>query len=399
MDAFRFFLEGEGMKTEGRYVRANRVMTRRGFVHAACVSSLASVAGLLLDGCGSQASAPLSAGSGSAPSSGASPTSNAVSVTSGSADPAYPIPKSAKLHEQLTNTLFAFDTVVTLKASCAPETMEALSDRCGYFESIFSRTIESSDIGRVNAAVGAPVEVAPETADIIEQALAYCKESNGLFDITIGAVSSLWDFKGGIVPDATALAEGVAHVDYTKVRLEGRTVTLLDSLAKLDLGGIAKGYIADDLCRMLVEAGCDSGFVNLGGNVKTVGVRPDGKPWHVGVQDPNDETGTVIAALYADPAGTSVVTSGLYERQFEKDGKRYWHILDPKTGYPVETDLLSATIVSKASIDGDGYTKPLFMMGCEKALGWIEGASGLEGLVVDAEGAIFQSSGCAAELL
>lgn len=277
--------------------------------------------------------------------------------------------------------------------------MDSLSERCNYFESKFSRTIATSDIGRVNAAGGAPVEVAPETADIISKALVYCEESGGLFDISIGALTTLWDFKEGIVPSAEALAEGVKHVDYAKVRVEGTTVTLLDPAAKLDLGGIAKGYIADDLCAMLADAGCDSGFVNLGGNVKTVGRKPDGAPWHVGIQDPNDAEGVVVAAVYAQAEGASVVTSGLYERQFTKAGRSYWHILDPKTGYPVETDLVSATIVSDASIDGDGFTKPLFMMGHDKALEWMEGQPGIEGLVVGMDGAITQSSGCNAELL
>lgn len=346
-----------------------------------------------LAGCSSQSASASSSAASASDSPAFSSSSSAASEVSAA------IPKSAQEFEQISTTLFAFDTVVTLKASCSQDTLDALAERCQYFESIFSRTIADSDIGRINAAGGAPVRVAPETADIVKKALAYCEASNGRFDITIGAVSTLWDFSKGIVADAAALAEGVKHIDYTKVKVEGDTITLLDPKAKLDLGGIAKGYIADDLCAQLAAEGCDSGFVNLGGNVKTVGVKPDGKPWHVGVQDPNDATGAVVAAVYAQSQGTSVVTSGLYERQFTKGGKRYWHILDPKTGYPVETDLISATIVSDASIDGDGYTKPLFMMGHDEALAWMNAHDGIEGLVVDLDGTISQSDGCNAELL
>ncbi|MDO4805991.1 MAG: FAD:protein FMN transferase [Coriobacteriales bacterium] len=317
------------------------------------------------------------------------------------ADPtAEPTTKStskAASYDQISTTLFAFDTVVTITASCGQETLDVLAQRCQYFESIFSRTIATSDIGRINTAAGASVQVAAETIDILDKALAYCAESGGMFDITIGAVSSLWDFHEGVVPADEALNEAAHHVDYTKVQLDGNTVTLQDPAAKLDLGGIAKGYIADDLCRMLAEAGCTSGFVNLGGNVKTLGTKPDGSPWHVGIQDPNDKTGKVVAAVYSQ--GTSVVTSGLYERQFSKDGKTYWHILDPRTGRPVQTDLVSATIVSEASIDGDGYTKPLFMMGHDAALEWINAHDGIEGLVVSADGTITQSDGCNASLL
>ena len=298
--------------------------------------------------------------------------------------------------EQLTRTLFAFDTVVTLKVSCDEEVMDGAVDMCNYFESIFSRTRETSDVGRVNAAAGASVQVAPETADIVRKALVYCEESDGLFDITIGAASALWDFKEGVVPDPAALEEAVKHIDYHVVNVDGTTITLADPQAKLDLGGIAKGYIADALCDYFAERGCTSGFVNLGGNVKTIGCKPGGEPWHVGIQDPNDSQGQVVAAVYSQ--GSSAVTSGLYERQFERGGRRYWHILDPRTGYPVETDLVSATIISDASIDGDGFTKPLFMMGRDDALAWINAKEGIEGLVVDAGGTLTQSFGCNAEV-
>ena len=351
-------------------------MSRRRFTRLAATACLSgALAGLV--GC---------AGAVSDDSANAGADANGSTSTSRSAEDAL-----------LSRTLFAFDTVLTLKAACDEATMDALCDRCEYFESIFSRTIETSDIGRVNAAVGASVEVAPETADLVGKALRYCEESDGRFDVTIGAVSALWDFKEGIVPDEDAIQEAVKHVDYRNVQVSDATITLSDPQAKLDLGGIAKGYIADDLCRMLVDAGCASGFVNLGGNVKTVGVRPDGKPWHVGIQDPNDVSQAVLAAVYSE--GTSAVTSGLYERQFEQGGKRYWHILNPKTGYPVETDLVSATILSEASIDGDGYTKPLFMMGCEEALAWVETKDGIEALLVGADGKVVQTSGCDAELL
>lgn len=294
-------------------------------------------------------------------------------------------------------TAFAFDTVVTLRAACDQALVDALVERCAYFESIFSRTVEGSDVGRINAAGGAPVSVASETVDLIGLALGYCAESQGLFDITIGAVSSLWDFKAGAVPDADALAGALAHVDWRNVILDDATVTLLDPQARLDLGGIAKGYIADDLCRTLVDAGCESACVNLGGNVKTIGMKPDGAAWRVGVQDPDAASGVPVAAI--ESQGGSVVTSGLYERAFELDGRRYWHILDPRTGYPVETDLVSATIVSTASIDGDGYTKPLFMMGFDGALAWMDAREGIEGLVMADDGRIGQTAGCQAELL
>ena len=379
---------------------ANNAVTRRSFL-GMCAGSSAIGMMALLSGCGSQGGQePATGGSSSSAVVGESSVDAAATsepVAPAAAESATDIESATATDEPLSTTFFAFDTVITLTAYCTQEALDAAVDRCGYFESIFSRTIETSDIGRINAAQGASVQVAPETADIVAKALAYCEESGGLFDITIGAVSSLWDFKEGVVPDSDELAEAVKHVDYRCVQVEGDTITLADPDAKLDLGGIAKGYIADDLCELFAQMGCESGLVNLGGNVKTIGRKPDGRPWRVGIQDPNDVQGTVIAAVSSE--GTSVVTSGLYERQFELDGQRYWHILDPSTGYPVQTDLVSASIMSDASIDGDGYTKPLFMMGCDEALAWINAHDGLEGLLVDMDGTIMQSDGCNAELL
>lgn len=350
-----------------------------------CAAFGVAAASCMLDGCA--AGSPNALSTGAANGEGKADGGSAVT-----GDP----PAAALQYEELTRTFFAFDTAVMLKACCSQDTMDQAEELCAYFESLFSRTVDSSDVARVNAAGGAPVQVASETADLVKKALAYCEESGGLFDITIGAVSSLWDFKAGIVPDADELAEAVKHVDYRAVTVEGSTVALADPQAKLDLGGIAKGYIADALCSHFERAGCDCGFVNLGGNVKTIGCKPDGSPWKVGVQDPNDAQGSIIASL--DAAGTSIVTSGLYERQFELDGERYWHILDPRTGWPVRSDVLSATIVSSASIDGDGYTKPLFMMGADEALAWINAKDGIEGLVVNSAGASLLSTGCTAEV-
>ncbi|WP_350454868.1 FAD:protein FMN transferase [Slackia heliotrinireducens] len=291
---------------------------------------------------------------------------------------------------------FAFDTVIIIKAATTMEVMSKLQDRCTFFENTLSRTIEGSDVGRINAAGGEPVTVEPTTADLISKALVYCDESEGRFDITIGAATSLWDFKEGIVPDPDELAEAVTHIDYTQVMVDGTTVTLADPKGKIDLGGIAKGYIADDLVNLLLDEGCESAFVNLGGNVKTLGCKPDGSPWNVGIQDPADSS-NVLAKIASE--NTSVVTSGLYERVFEKDGRRYWHILDPKTGYPVETDVMGATIVSEASIDGDGFTKPLFMMNHEDALAFIEERQPLQGLLVLDDGTILQTENSQMELL
>lgn len=294
-------------------------------------------------------------------------------------------------------TLFCFDTVVTISARCDESLLDDAAERCEYFEGIFSRTVEGSDIWNVNAAAGEPVEVAEETAEVLEAALEYAEASDGLFDITIGAVSELWDFDTGVVPDADELAEALTHVGWTNLSIEGTTVMLADPQAKLDLGGIAKGYIADDLVRLLAEGGCEDASISLGGNVFVMGESFDGDPWVVGIQDPNGETSDVIASV--ECADMSVVTSGLYERCFTQDGVTYHHILDPRTGYPVETDLVSSSILSERSLDGDAYATMLFLMGRDAALELLDSNDALEGLLIDENGEVTMSSGATFELV
>lgn len=287
--------------------------------------------------------------------------------------------------EQLQKSFFCFDTACAVGGVMDQELLNACVARCEGFEQTLSRTIETSDIGRINTAAGAPVEVEPETAELISKALGYCQASDGLFDITIGAVSELWDFHEGVVPEPEAIDAALPHVGYQNVQVAGTTVTLRDPEARLDLGGIAKGYVSDVLLDELAAEGVESAYVNLGGNVKVLGTKPDGSAWRIGVRDPNDPEGeSPIARVSLE--GGSVVTSGLYERQFEQDGRRYWHILDPRTGYPVESDIVSATIVSERSIDGDGFTKPLFMMGADEARAWAASHNELQVLLVDARG-------------
>jgi len=286
---------------------------------------------------------------------------------------------------------FALDTVCTIKAYATNGLLESLYERCVYFEQHLSRHLEDSDVSRINAANGKPVEVAAETADVIAQALLYSEESGGLFDITVGTALELWDFRKGIVPNAEELAEAVKHIGWQGVTVKGNTVTLLDPKTKIDLGGIAKGYIADDLARMLREAGCEGALVNLGGNVYALGAKANGSEWNIGLQDPNDERGAIIGKMKARDA--SVVTSGLYERNFEHDGVLYYHILDPLTGYPAKTDIVSVSVYSKKSVDGDAYATTLFLMGADKALKLLGSKDALEGLVVDETGAIHPSTG------
>ena len=336
----------ETAREEVQRRQPDRLVTRR-----AAIGAVAALPALFLAGCGA-----------------------------GQADPG-----GAQQPTELQTTVFCFDTVCTLRGVMGQDVLDEATALCERFEQLFSRTIESSDVGRINAAAGAPTKVDEKTAELITLALDYSRQSGGLFDITIGAVTSLWDFVEGVVPAPEDIERAVAHVDYSKVVVDGDEVTLLDPEARIDLGGIAKGFIADELIALFRERGVESAFVNLGGNVMVMGGKPDGTPWAIGVQDPASETGEAIIAKVSASDG-SVVTSGLYERCFERDGKTYWHILDPRTGYPVETDVVGATVFSERSIDGDGLTKPLFMLGHDEALSFLEDHPGVQGLLVMRDG-------------
>ncbi len=370
-DGSRAGRDGAHGASSGAFAR-RLAMTRRGF----CALSLAAAASLL--GC----------------SQGESSQEGDASSSEGGKDAA----ASASAADQVqSRTIFVFDTVVQLSALCSPELMQKLVDRCNYFEGKLSRTVEGSDVWNINHAAGAPVEVAPETAEVISAALEYAAASDGLFDITIGAVSSLWDFTEGVKPEDGEIAAALPHVNWRNVSVDGCVVTLSDPLAALDLGGIAKGYITDDLVRMLREGGCSQASLSLGGNVYVMGKSFDGDEWNVGVQDPNGEANDVIASIPAEDA--SLVTSGLYERSFTQDGVLYYHILDPKTGYPVRTDLASASIKSDRSIDGDAYSTILFLMGRDAALDLVNADGRFEAVLVDGDDVATVSSGSAFQLI
>lgn len=296
----------------------------------------------------------------------------------------------------LSRTFSLFDTVNTVTAQTEDESV--LGDMltwCHRCELLFSRFDPASELFKLNHAQGAPVEVDEELARLIEAALEYCRETDGLFDVTMGSVTRLWDLKNQIVPAREDVREALQHVDYRTVEVNGNTVRLKDPLACLDLGGIAKGYIADGILALLRERGVNHALVNLGGNVAVMGGKPEGGQWRVGIRKPLPSsmvpTPTPFAAVALSDG--SVVTSGVYERGFQQDGKLYHHILNPKTGFPAQTDLLSATVITPTSLDADGYTTALIIMGTDKALAFAEKHPALEAVFIASEGDVLATSG------
>ena len=240
---------------------------------------------------------------------------------------------------------------------------------CERYENLFSRTIPTSDVARINGAQGEAVVVATETAQLVARALTYCEKSGGVFDVTAGCLTRLWDFHRGIVPEKQTLQQAVQHVDWHTVSVfqENDTwyVQLTDPDAALDVGGIAKGWIADELGKYLQHEGFENFLINLGGNVLAHGHNAKGKPWTIGITNPfPDQSENVVVRC----TGESVVTSGTYERCFQKNGVLMHHILDPQTGFPVVTDAVGATIVCEKSIDAEGFSTTALALGVEGGL-------------------------------
>lgn len=291
----------------------------------------------------------------------------------------------------LSKTGFYFDTVitVTLYSPADEDLLDSCLELAASYEMLLSRTKEGSDIDRINHAAGAPTEVSPETVELLSAALSYARLTNGKTDPTIGAVSELWDFhkESEPVPPADAdIQAALSHVNYQTVKISGNVVTLSDPEAKLDLGFIAKGFIADKMKEYLLSKGVQSALINLGGNVLTIGSKPDGSAFTIGIQKPFAQTGTAVTTVSV--RDTSVVSSGVYERCFEYNGKLYHHILDTATGYPVENDLLAVSILSETSTEGDALSTACLLLGYEEAQTFLDTLEGVDALFITSDGTL-----------
>ncbi len=265
----------------------------------------------------------------------------------------------------------AFNTVITIIIYASEESAQFVSikaiNQCRYYERLFSRTLEHSEVSKINRSKGEKLTLSKDTFNLLEAALYYCRESHGYFDISIGSVSRLWDFTKEIVPDKEKLSQALRFVDFRQIELDKKdlSVRVKKPGVQIDLGGIAKGYIADKLDEMFLELGFSSYLINLGGNIFARGLKPDDSPWLIGLMNPK-EPGKNLSAFSLHDA--SSVSSGTYERAFTQDGFHYHHILDPKTGFPVQTDLLEASLVCKKSIDAEGYSTTMLALGLDRAL-------------------------------
>lgn len=269
----------------------------------------------------------------------------------------------------LTYTDTLFDTVIKIQILdyADEELIKEVEKICKDYDVKFSKTNENSEIYKINHAGGEAVEVSPETITLIKKGIYYSELSRGAFDITIGSVSNLWDFKEAkTIPPADAINEAKSHVNYQNIVLKNNTVKLTDPAAQIDVGAIAKGYIADRIKDYLEDNGIDHAIINLGGNIQTIGSKPDGSDYNIGIQKPFDETGEPLTSVKL--SDKTIVTTGIYQRYFEQDGKIYHHVLDPLTGMPSETDLYSVSIITNSSLTADALSTVCCLMGYEDAL-------------------------------
>lgn len=269
--------------------------------------------------------------------------------------------------KQVSKSFFAMDTYATITAYGADveSTIKSAQSRLSQLEKLWSVTDTGSDIYAINHSGGQPVTVSTETADLISFALQMSEKTGGALDPTIYPVLTAWGFTtdNNRVPPADEIDELLCNVGYEKVHLDGSSVQLKDGMM-LDIGAVGKGYAGDELAKLMKESGVTSALIDLGGNIQLIGAKPGGEKWRIGVRDPEGE-GNIGVLSVSDCA---IVTSGSYERYFtDDDNTVYGHIIDPKTGYPVDNGLLSVTVIASEGRLCDALSTSLFVMGLDGA--------------------------------
>ena len=303
-----------------------------------------------------------------------------------------------------TKTGFFMDTKVDLvlyglpskQAEGVAEKVFAEMER---MENILSRYVPGSDVNRINAAAGrAPVKVQPETIAVMQKALEIAELSGGAFDPTVGSLLELWGWSAGDprVPTMQEINAVLPSVNYQLVEIDvdHSTIFLPLSAMKIDLGGIAKGFIVDQGQALAKKLSCPASYINAGGDINIDGRKPNGEDWRIAIQDPRDPQ--KWAAIVPLQEG-SIATSGDYQRFFEEGGETFHHILDPQKGVPA-SGVRSVTVVAPDALMADALATAAFVLGREEGLRLLESLDGIEGAIIDPEGKIHVSSGLASKI-
>ncbi len=295
-----------------------------------------------------------------------------------------------------TKQLFAMDTFMSFTAygkNCE-KAVDAAIDEVERLDALLSTGKETSEVSRINAAGGG--EVSEDTAVILQEAMEVYQRTEGLFDVSIYPLMELWGFPSQEyhVPTREELLEVLSLVDASKIAFDGTYIKLLDG-QRIDFGGIAKGYTSARVMDVFQEYGIHSGMVTLGGNVQVLNKKLDGSKWQVAIRDPEHE-GKILGVLGVE--NQAVITSGGYERYFEEDGNTYIHILNPRTGYPADKDLISVTVISEDGMLADALSTSLYLMGREEAVSyWERYGEEFEMVLVTEKGEILVTEGICEE--
>lgn len=297
---------------------------------------------------------------------------------------------------EVQKNIFAMDTYMTFKAygTDADEALENIMTLITDLEDMLSVTDTDSAISKVNIGHGTATEIPDTVVELVEEAQKISSQTEGAFDISIYPVLKTWGFTTGNyqVPTAETLNTLLQYVDYTRIDLdtENNTITLPENM-QIDLGGIAKGYAGQKAAESLKAQGIENALLNMGGNIQTVGSKPDGSDWTVAIQDPENTNQYVGYVQVSDKA---VVTSGGYERYFEDaNGHLWWHIMNPKTGYPAESGLISVSVIGDDGMLCDVLSTALFVMGLDKASTYWKTYGSFEAVFVTDNNEIYVTEG------
>lgn len=292
--------------------------------------------------------------------------------------------------EPVQGTFFAMDTVMDFTIYGESGLIDQSESLIASLESLVSVTDANSELYAINQTGSGTLT--GKASSLMEQALEICRRTDGALDLSIYPIVRAWGFTTGSyqVPDEAEIQALLPLVDYRKIQYDAATgtVTLPEGM-EIDLGSVAKGYAGQLAAQMLREHGVQSALLNLGGNVQTVGAKPDGSPWQIGIKDPQGEDAMMVLSV----EDQAVVTSGGYERYFEQDGQAYWHIMDPSTGHPADSGLISVTIVGDEGVVCDGLSTALFVMGLEKAADLWAQSGDFEAVFVTASGEVYITEG------
>lgn len=287
-------------------------------------------------------------------------------------------------------SFLAMDTYMTLSASGenAENALERAEQRITQLEKLLSVTDKDSEVYKLNSSQGSYIEVSEDTQYLVSKAFEIYDMTNGAFNITLYPISKEWGFTTGDyrIPEKERINELLKITGYERILTDKKGMLSLEENTQIDLGGIAKGYAGYEAAKILKEEGITSGLLNMGGNIQTVGSKLDGSDWKVGIKDPSDESKLIGSVAVSDMA---VITSGAYERYFEKEGHIYGHIIDPLTGYPTDSGIISVSVIGSDGTLCDALSTSLFVMGIEDSKSFLEAHRDVDAVIVTNDNTLY----------